>query len=86
MKDELLDRSDETFLIWPNNVKVWTAFLTVSTQLVFCETFGWRGFDYTNVKSGFDLAGISTTPSFFEKFRFIETEVIKQLNNKRKNE
>ncbi|PHS20229.1 MAG: hypothetical protein COA86_02755 [Kangiella sp.] len=86
IKAELLGKNDDVFLIWPNNIKVWNAFLTVKTQLKFCKTYGWTGFDYSAVESGFKMANIKTSALFFDKFRLVEVEVIKQLNNKRNNE
>jgi len=80
-----MDEPDD-FLIWPNNIKAWKTFDLVSTQVKVNDRFGCAGFDYVAVEAGLRMAGLAIEPDVFYQLQIIESELIKNLNQKFKNE
>ena len=80
----LLNRApDEDVGIWPDHVVAVQAFLAVADQ--------WRvaagkngvvflGLDYTAVRAGFDLAGITLTPAQWADVQMIEAGAVAAMN------
>jgi len=73
--------------VWPENTAAVDAFLAVTTQwrvvasaagpLFFC------GLDYTAVRAGFDLAGITPSPGLWADVQLIEAGALGALNRRR---
>jgi hypothetical protein len=57
--------------VWPENWLAVEAFLVVQTQWSV-GMGGATGFDYTRVKAGLEMAGITVSVELFEKLRVIE--------------
>lgn len=73
--------------IWAENFPAFVAFLTVSGQWR-CRSSGlggahWIALDYTAVKAGLEMAGITTTPEMWADLRSIEGGALDELNRER---
>lgn len=73
--------------IWAENEPAYIAFLHVSGQWrTASRGLGgthWVGLDYTAVKHGLDLAGVTVTPATWMDLRLIENGALEELNRER---
>lgn len=73
------------FGLWPEHEAAWTAWCAVSSQWRVVAGGGggaaWIGLDFTAVRHGLDLAGLTVTPEDWAGMRLIEAGAIEELNS-----
>lgn len=74
---------DETGL-WPEHLPALRAYLAVADQwrIVMGDKAIWLGLDYTAVRAGFDLAGLTLTPAEWADVQTIEEGARAALNGR----
>ncbi len=70
--------------MWADHVPAFEAFLVVSGQWRMTGTGHVLGLDYTAVRAGFDLAGVSVTPDLWAEVQLIEAGARRALNGDEK--
>lgn len=72
--------------VWPENAPAVDAFLAVSTQWRMVASAGgplvYGGLDYTGVRAGLDLAGITPSPALWADVQLIEAGALGALNRR----
>lgn len=74
---------DEDEGLWDVHLPAFTAFLAVCHQwrVVAGQGAPWfMGLDYTAVRAGFDLAGLTVAPALWDEVRQIEAGAMQVLN------
>lgn len=74
----MLGPKEEHFEVWPENWDAVQAFLGVQTQWAVGFA-GPTGLDYTRVRAGLEMAGITVTQDLFSRLRIIEGGALKAL-------
>ena len=70
----LFIRADDETGLWPDHLPALRAFLAVCDQwrVVMGDKAVWLGLDYTAVRAGLDLAGLTLTPADWADVQSIE--------------
>jgi hypothetical protein len=76
-----LGAKNPTFEVWPENWPAVQAFLKVQTQWA-TGMGGPTGLDYTRVRDGLELAGVSVTPELFEQLQVMEAGALKAFSER----
>lgn len=76
--DQQLGPAVTVFEVWPENWEALQAFLYTQTQWAVGPS-GATGLDYTRMKDGLSMAGITVTPELFHKIRALESGALDAL-------
>lgn len=84
---EMLDEKEPGFPVWPENMRIVDAFLSVTSQLRPLSLAGgglhWLGLDYAGARAGLRQAGFRLLPHQWSYVRVMERAAVAALNGVR---
>jgi hypothetical protein len=84
---ELMAAKPQGFEVWPANMTVVDTWLAISSQWRTAPLADgrvhWLGLDYSAVRAGLDMAGLTVTPSDWASVQVMEREASAALNGLR---